>query len=144
MNQNKNTSMRPILLGVMLLAAPAAMQAQYEYTTNSDGISLTITGYTGSGGVVTIPTNIHGLAVTSIGTGALSSLTNLTSVTIPGSLGVNEFLGVFDDGPTLTNVTVANGVTSIAIGLFQGMTSLTGITLPSPASGSMRSTTARP
>jgi hypothetical protein len=130
MNQNKNTSMRPILLGVMLLAAPAAMQAQYEYTTNSDGISLTITGYTGSGGVVTIPTNIHGLAVTSIGTGALSSLTNLTSVTIPGSLGVNEFLGVFDDGPTLTNVTVANGVTSIAIGLFQGMTSLTGITLP--------------
>jgi hypothetical protein len=69
-------------------------------------------------------------SVTNIGMDAFTVCTSLRSVTIPGSLGANDFLSVFLDGPTLTNVTIANGVTSIAIGLFQGMTSLTGITLP--------------
>ena len=46
----------PLLL---LLALPAAVQAQYTDTTNNG--TITITGYTGSGGAVTIPDTINGL-----------------------------------------------------------------------------------
>ena len=52
----------PLLL---LLALPAAVQAQFTYTNNNGAI--TITGYTGPGGDVTIPDTISGLPVTSIG-----------------------------------------------------------------------------
>ena len=53
----------PLLLFLML---PAAVQAgDYTYTTNNGAI--TITGYTGPGGVVTIPSTINGVWVTSIG-----------------------------------------------------------------------------
>jgi hypothetical protein len=71
-------------MGLLLLAAPRAMQAQFEYT-NADGVSLTITGYDGPGGAVTIPASINGLTVTDIGTNAFYDLSNLTSITIPGS-----------------------------------------------------------
>lgn len=60
---------------------PAAVQAQFIFTTNNDG-SLNISQYTGSGGAVTIPDSINGLPVTSIGTNAFSSNYGLTSVTI--------------------------------------------------------------
>ena len=39
----------------------------FNYTTNSDGVSLTVTGYTGSEGAVVIPGNINFLPVTIIG-----------------------------------------------------------------------------
>jgi hypothetical protein len=86
MNQKMKTSMCRALLGLMLLAARAALQAQFDYTTNADGISLTITNYTGPGGAVAIPTNINGLTVTTIGPGAFLEIYGLTSVTIPGSV----------------------------------------------------------
>jgi Tfp pilus assembly pilus retraction ATPase PilT len=41
------------LLLLLLLALPAIVQAQFNYTTNNG--TITITGYTGSGGDVTIP-----------------------------------------------------------------------------------------
>ena len=47
---------------LMLLALPAPVQAQFNYTTNNG--TITITGYTGSGGAVTIPSTINGLPVT--------------------------------------------------------------------------------
>ena len=50
------------LLPVLLLALPAAVQAQFTYTTNKG--TITITGYTGPGGGVTIPSTITGLPVT--------------------------------------------------------------------------------
>jgi archaellum component FlaG (FlaF/FlaG flagellin family) len=71
------------LATLLLVAAPAA-QAQFIYSTN-DG-TITIDGYTGSGGALTIPIRINGLPVTSIGTSAFISLTSLTSVTIPDSV----------------------------------------------------------
>ena len=55
----------PLLL---LLALPAAVQAQFTYTTN-DG-TITITGYTGPSGDLTIPDTITGLPVANIGGGA--------------------------------------------------------------------------
>lgn len=50
---------------LVLLALPDAVQAQFSYTTS--GGKVTITGYTGSGGAVVIPSTISGLPVTSIG-----------------------------------------------------------------------------
>ena len=42
------------LLAVLLFAFTSTVQAQFTFTTNSDN-TLTITGYTGVGGLVTIP-----------------------------------------------------------------------------------------
>jgi len=55
-----------------------------NYTTNNGAI--TITGYTGPGGAVTIPDTINGLPVTSIGEEAFEDCANLTTVTIPSSV----------------------------------------------------------
>ena len=62
---------------VCSLALPAAVQAQDAYSTNADGSiytystnadgSANIVAYAGPPWVVTIPTNINGLTVTSIG-----------------------------------------------------------------------------
>ena len=54
------------LLAVAVL--PAVVNAQFTCTTNNGGI--TITGYTGSGGAVTIPVTTNGLPVTGIGDSA--------------------------------------------------------------------------
>ena len=56
------TKLLPLLF---LLMVPAVVQAQFNYVINNGAI--TITGYTGSGGAVTIPDTINGLPVTSIG-----------------------------------------------------------------------------
>src|ERR1039457_561814 len=92
-----------IALPVLLLLLPAMVQAQNAYSTNADGSiynystnadgSATIVAYAGPPWVVTIPTNINGLTVTSIGTNAFY-YTSLTSVTIPNSvtsMGTNAF-----------------------------------------------------
>ena len=71
-----------LLLPLFLLLLTASVRAQdYTYTTNAG--QITITGYTGSGGAVTIPGTIDGLPVTSIGDNAFSGRTSLTKVTIP-------------------------------------------------------------
>ena len=116
----------------LLLALPAAVQAQYNYTANSG--TITITGYTGPGGAVTIPSTINGLPVTSIGDYAFStpfsSNTNLTSITIPNSVtSVGNF--AFQSCISLINVTIGNSVTSIGVDAFQYCTNLTSVTIPS-------------
>jgi uncharacterized repeat protein (TIGR02543 family) len=113
----------PILL---LLALPAVVQAQFTFTTNNG--TITITGYTGSGGVVTIPDTTNGLPVTSIGDGAFYYCTNLTSVTIPTSItNIGDY--AFDDCTSLTNVTILDSVTSIGDEAFGYCTNLTRVTM---------------
>jgi len=120
-----------ILLGLLLLAAPAAMQAQaldYDYATNADGASVTITSYTGPGGDVIIPGAFAGLPVTSIAEKAFEE-TSLTSVTIPGSV-TNLGSWAFYGCSSLTSVTIPGSVTSIGYSAFQSCTSLPDVTIP--------------
>ena len=68
-------------------------------------------------------------SVTSIGWGAFSYCSGLTSVTIPNSvtsIGYEAFLGCSD----LTSVTIPNSVTSIGVAAFSGCTVLTSVTIP--------------
>jgi hypothetical protein len=69
----------------------------YTYSTNADG-SANIVAYAGPPWVVTIPTNINGLTVTTIG-----NLGGMTSVTIPDSV-TNIVAGAFVN--VLTAITV--------------------------------------
>jgi len=77
------TSFKGLLLA-LLLTLPAVVQGQFTFTTNNG--ALTLTGYDGPGGAVSIPAAINGLPVTSIGNRAFSFCTRLTSVTIPNSV----------------------------------------------------------
>jgi hypothetical protein len=128
----------PILLSLLLLAAPAAMQAQGAYSTNADGSiytystnadgSANIVAYAGPPWVVTIPTNINGLTVTSIGEGAFDG-SGLTSVTIP-----NSVTSIADDAfvqcNSLTGLTIGDSVTNIGDGAFEECRSLANVTIP--------------
>ena len=104
----------PLLL---LLARPAAVEAQFLYTTNNG--TITITRYTGPGGAVTIPSTLNGLPVTSIGDSAFAGCSGLTSVTMGPSVTSIEFLA-FQLCTSLTSITIGTSVTSIGQGAFSG------------------------
>ena len=101
----------------------------FTYTTNSDGITLTITEYTGSDATATIPSSINFLPVTGIGIFAFFNC-NVISVTIPNSV-TNIEEDAFRECSSLTNVTLGSGVTSIGLEAFGGCSGLTSVTIPS-------------
>src|SRR5450759_1626149 len=101
----------PVLL-LFLLALPAAVQAQWYYT--SDGVSITITRYTGTNNDVVIPSTINGLPVTGID-GTIYS-------TSYGTI----YYGAFHGSPSLNRVAIPNSVTNITEwGAFSSCTNLT-------------------
>jgi prepilin-type N-terminal cleavage/methylation domain-containing protein/prepilin-type processing-associated H-X9-DG protein len=120
------TNLVPIyLLAAALLTPSAVVQSQFTYSTNQG--TIIITGYTGSGGDVTIPDSINGLPVTCIGENAFSG-TSLTDVTIPDSvtnIGDEAFAGC----AALNSATIGNSVTSIGNSAFYG-SGLTNIAIP--------------
>ena len=109
----------------VMLNPPAT--SDYTYTTNNGAI--TITGYTGAGGAVTVPTNINGHPVTVIGTGAFLSKTSLTSVSIPVSVVTIEDYA-FDSCANLTSVAIGINVTRIGTWAFHSCSSLASVAIP--------------
>ena len=121
------TSHATKLLLVLLLALPAVVQAQFTFTTN--GGAITITGYTGSGGAVVIPSETNGLPVTGIGNSAFYNKSSVTSVMIPNSV---TSLGdsVFKSCISLSNVVISSSVTSIGAEMFRFCYQLASVAIP--------------
>jgi hypothetical protein len=133
------TKIKNLLPLLLLLRLPAVGQAQDDYSTNADGSiytydtnadgSVNIVAYAGPPWVVTIPTNINGLTVTSIGASAFIECASLTNVTIPHSVtSIGE--SAFYDCANLTSVTIPDSVVTIDEGTF-GFSGLTNVTIPS-------------
>jgi hypothetical protein len=124
------TDAMKLLMLLLLMTLAGLVQAQFTFTTNNG--SITITGYTGSGGSVVIPATINGIPVTSIGgiglRGAFANCPTLTSVTLPTNL-VSIGIHAFFSCPNLTNVLIADGITNIGAYAFTLCTSLTTITV---------------
>ncbi len=121
-----------LVVGLVLVGEMQAGDFSYIITNNT----ITITGYTGPGGNVVIPTTIEGLPVTSIGDRAFSDLSSLTGVMIPDCV-TNLGEAAFSVCTNLITVTIGNGIASIRggggtgwWGTFQWCTSLSRITIP--------------
>lgn len=115
-----------IIFAFLLLAALAA-QAQFSSATVNG--SVTITAYTGSGGAVTIPTNINGLPVTAIAGEAFYERYSLTSIAIPNTVTtIGDY--AFYNCANLTAVTLPAALAGIGNYSFEGCSRLTNITLP--------------
>lgn len=143
-----------LLLGIVGLlrtdikTSAEATANDFEYDLNNE--LITITGYSGDGGNITIPEKINGDSVTSVGDYAFSNCTSLTSISIPDSItyiGKSAFTGcsgltsisipdsvthIGDDafnGAGLISISIPNGVTSIGDDAFNTCTNLTSISI---------------
>ena len=97
-----------------------------SFTYEINGESVTITGYTGSEGNVTIPSEIDGKPVTAIGERAFSQNNTLTSVAIPDSVtGIGDY-AFYESG--LENINIPAGVTTIGRSAFTNCKSLSSVT----------------
>ncbi|MDD2349229.1 MAG: leucine-rich repeat domain-containing protein, partial [Kiritimatiellae bacterium] len=102
-----------------------------DYTYTVSGDEAIITGYSGLGGSVTIPSTI-GLGnypVAAIGYEAFYKRTSLTDVTIPNSItdiGARAFYGCTN----LTATTIPSSVTNIGYQAFYECRALTAVTIP--------------
>jgi hypothetical protein len=112
---------------VLLFVLPGAAQAQFTYTTNNG--TITITGYTGPAGALTIPSTLDGLPVTVIGAYAFSQNTSLTAITIPGTVTYIDTYA-FQSCRSLRRVIIDDGLQHIGFGAFISCTSLTNVTIP--------------
>jgi hypothetical protein len=109
-------------LVLLLFAGAEAVQGQLIYTTNADGLTLTLTGYAGtrSAGPLIIPSTVNGLTVVNIGNGAFNG----------GSIGgSNGPIGVVIELYP-TSVTIPDTVTNIGAAAFFFCAGLTNITIP--------------
>jgi len=117
-------------LAFMAMVNARSHGEDFAYTNNNGAI--TITGYSGPGGDVTIPGSINGLPVTTIADGAFAWNSTLTKVTVPdcvtnlldGPLYQAGCLGAFNGCTSLSNVVIGKGLIFLGVGSFNGCSSL--------------------
>lgn len=101
------------------MEAQAAQAGDFAYEVNEDGKGVTITGYQGNGGALTIPAELAGKKVTDIGENAFAYSVgeNLTSVTIEEGV---ETIGnsAFADCGNLESVRIPGSVKKIGSSAF--------------------------
>ncbi len=115
--KTNGSSIQLFLTCAAFLVLPAAVQAQFTFATNA-GV-ITVTGYTGAGATVIIPTTTNGLTVKSIGTNAFEGLTNLAVVVIPGGV-TNIGIDAFEDCTNLASVYFAGNAPAVGSAAFAG------------------------
>jgi len=131
--------MKKQLLFILMMLLPMVASAQTEI----DGVNYYLDSWNKTASVTSNPNRYSGsvvipekvtyenveYSVTSIGGGAFSNCSGLTSVTIPNSVtSIGE--GAFSNCSGLTSVTIPNSVTSIGEGAFRYCSGLTSITIP--------------
>ena len=89
---------------LLLLTLPAVVRGQFAYTVDTNGL-VTITGYTGSSGVVSIPNSIYGYTVVGIARDVCFNQSVVTSVSIPSTV-TNIGSRAFADCRNLSSITV--------------------------------------
>jgi len=107
-------------------SASAATEGDFEYTITDN--EATITAYTGSDAVVTIPDTLGSADVTVIGAGAFSANTTLQSITFPDTLKIIQN-SAFNSCSALTAVSFPNSVETIETLAFFNCTTLSDIVL---------------
>ena len=108
-----------LLWGSVIATVPAASHGEEFTYANSKG-TITITGYTGPGGAVTIPRTINGLPVTAIGDSAFCNCKRLSSISIPAgvtSIGNHAFFQCSD----LAEAVIPGSLTTIGPSWRSGM-----------------------
>jgi hypothetical protein len=130
--------MRNLILSALILASAfqTALGEQYgDWTYSVENNRATINRYTGVAGAVTIPSEVNGIPVVSVGNEGWASIVGpygnntITSLNIP--MGVTEILpyafwGLFG----LNSVIIPSSVMSIGENAFQRCSSLTSVTMP--------------
>ena len=128
------------IMCLMLLSCSAFVAGAEEETTNPtytygqfmykdvDG-GVCITGFTGEGGDVFIPSEIDGKTVVALGDEAFWYKTELTAVSMPSSL---EYLGnrVFQGCKSLTAVSLPDSVSEIGDACFSDCENLVSLNIP--------------
>lgn len=108
-------------------AVPALQGGDFRCTMLQNG-TVSITEYIGTDTVVTVPDQIDGYTVTSIGNYAFYRCATFTSITIPDSV-TSIGYAAFSGCTALASASIGNGVREIGEYAFKDCTSLTDLTV---------------
>jgi BspA type Leucine rich repeat region (6 copies) len=114
----------------LLLSPVLVTPVDAQFITQNNGGQITITGYSGPGGAVTIPSTINGLPVVAINGQAFYGQSSFTSVVISNgltSIGAYAFYSCVN----MAGLTLPNSLTNLGVNAFADCTSLTSVTIPS-------------
>lgn len=103
-------------------------EGEWSYTVKDDG-TAEITGYSGEDTQITIPSEIGGIAVTSVGNEAFLGNENIITATISDGITSIEYRA-FGECSSLLKVTLPESVANIGIGAFENCGLLISVNLP--------------
>lgn len=112
----------------MTFSVGADSYGDFRYDELDDG-TIEIKSYYGKAEEITVPGNIYGKTVTSIGGFAFSDNDTVKKITLPDSL-TNIGSGAFSDCTNLDNIIIPDGVETLGTSVFEKCTSLKDITIP--------------
>ncbi len=119
------TTAKPTTTAAPTTTVPATTSLSESYAVSGGVLSE----YKGADAKVNVPSSVNGEIVTSIGIGAFSGNTSVTSVILPS--GVTKIgQEAFSDCIKLSSVSLPSTLKSIGIGAFYGCTSLKNISIP--------------